>query len=184
LWAKKFEALGDKAGLATSLGQMGKLAQAQGQFKAAMRFYVQALALFQALNSPYAELAKRDLASLQAEVGEAQFAVWWEELAAEAGQPAAGPAPAAGNEGGMTVEEFLNQVVQDTLAVLGQDDTALRQQLWQALGRLRAQAELADLAAFLDAVCRLLEGSRAQPVELAPPFAGAWQQIQAGLEEG
>jgi tetratricopeptide (TPR) repeat protein len=80
---KTSEELGDKSGVASSLGQMGKLAQAQGRYKEAMSYYLRALALFQALNSPYAQLTARLLGEIKAAVGEAQFAAWWEELGAQ-----------------------------------------------------------------------------------------------------
>jgi tetratricopeptide (TPR) repeat protein len=186
------EALGDKAGVAISLGQLGKLAQDQGRHREAMAYYLPALALFQALNSPYAQLARRDLASIQIEVGEAQFAAWWQELTIELGQDMGQlrlediPIPQAQpHSEAVSLDQLLQQIVEATIWAITQGDPAQRQQLWQQLNQLRDQAagepELSDLVTFLDAVCQWLEGGQVDRVELASPFAEAWQRLQAGL---
>jgi tetratricopeptide (TPR) repeat protein len=192
---KLAEQLGDKSGVASSLGQLGKLAQAQGRHREALGYYARALALFRALNSPYAGLARRDLANIRTQVGEAQFAVWWQELSGEAGELGPlpeGPPSGASDEAeadtaqpqGLGLDQLVEQIVEATISVLTQGDPAQRGQLWQALGQLRGQAAgqagLAGLVAFVDAVRWLLEGRR-EDVELAPPFEEAWRKILGAL---
>jgi tetratricopeptide (TPR) repeat protein len=195
------EALGDKAGVARSFGQLGQLAQAQERYPEALGYYVRALILFRALNSPYARLAMRYVAGIQAQVGDEQFVAWWGELAAQLGDEigsltpdefttAAVEADNASPEAqeGVTVEQLIEQVVQETILIMNQGDQAQRGQLWEALGQFRSQtagqAELRSLAAFLDGVCSLLEGGHGREIELDPPFDEAWQRIQAGIEGG
>ena len=176
--------LGDKAGLASSLGQMGKLAQAQGRYKEAMSYYLRALALFQALNSPYAQLVARWLGEIKAEVGEAQFAAWWEELSGQAGTLAPEEVAATEVEPDVGPQEaqLLAGLAQAVVAALG--NPAQRGQLWEVLGQMRRQAaeheKLGGLVAFLDAVRCLLEGRQAGEVELEPPFDEAWRKIVEG----
>jgi tetratricopeptide (TPR) repeat protein len=79
------EELGDKRGIAITLGQMGQLARAQGRLKEALGYFVKAFAIFEELHSPYRDLALKDIASIREQVGEEQFEAWVRESSGESG---------------------------------------------------------------------------------------------------
>lgn len=54
--------LGDQQGVALTLGQLGRLAEGEGDKEGAARLFREALGIFERLGSPYAELARRSLA--------------------------------------------------------------------------------------------------------------------------
>jgi len=54
--------LGDQMGIAESFGQLGRLAEGEGDRAEAAKLYREALTIFQALGSPYADVARKDLA--------------------------------------------------------------------------------------------------------------------------
>jgi len=74
------EELGDKSGIAITLGQMGRIFHAQENYKEALRCYLHAFVLFDELNSPYKDLAKRDISELKEGIGDALFDRYYEEL--------------------------------------------------------------------------------------------------------
>jgi len=53
--------LGDRAGVAISLHQLGRLAEEDGDLEEAERLFIESLATFEALGSPNAEIARRSL---------------------------------------------------------------------------------------------------------------------------
>ncbi len=59
--------LGDQNGIALTLGQLGLLAEQEGKKSEAVRLFREALSIFEKLGSPYAELARRDLARVEGE---------------------------------------------------------------------------------------------------------------------
>jgi tetratricopeptide (TPR) repeat protein len=59
--------LGNQGGIASTLGQLGRLAEAGGDKVEAARLFREALSIFERLRSPYAELARRDLARVEGE---------------------------------------------------------------------------------------------------------------------
>ncbi|MDT5296523.1 MAG: hypothetical protein QOJ76_3403 [Acidobacteriota bacterium] len=59
--------LGNQRGVAISLGQLGRLAEDEGDKAEAARLFREALSIFERLGSPYAELARRDLARMEGE---------------------------------------------------------------------------------------------------------------------
>jgi tetratricopeptide (TPR) repeat protein len=74
------EELGNKQGIASTLGQMGQLARAQGQLKDALGYFLRAFAIFDALHSPYRELARKLIVEIRQEVGEEVFGEWVKEM--------------------------------------------------------------------------------------------------------
>jgi tetratricopeptide (TPR) repeat protein len=76
------EELEDKRGIAGSLGQMGRIFHAQGNYKDALRSYLHAFFIFNELNSPSKDLAKRDISKLKEEIGDSLFDIYYEELTA------------------------------------------------------------------------------------------------------
>ncbi len=55
--------------IAALLGQMGRLAEDEGDLSIAERHYAQALSIFERLHSPYAEMARRDLQHVREKLG-------------------------------------------------------------------------------------------------------------------
>jgi tetratricopeptide (TPR) repeat protein len=76
------EELGDKRGIASTLGQMGRIFHAQENYKEALRCYLHAFSLFNELNSPSKDLAKRDISKLKEEIGDSLFDRYYEVLTA------------------------------------------------------------------------------------------------------
>ena len=74
------EELGDKSGIASTLGQMGRIFHAQENYKEALRCYLHAFVIFNELNSPYKDLAKRDISNLKEEIGDSLFDRYYKEL--------------------------------------------------------------------------------------------------------
>jgi tetratricopeptide (TPR) repeat protein len=59
--------LGNQDGIAITLGQLGILAEDEGEKAEAARLFREALSIFERLGSPYAKLARRDLARVEGE---------------------------------------------------------------------------------------------------------------------
>ena len=74
------EELGDKSGIASTLGQMGRIFHAQENYKEALRCYLHAFVIFNELNSPYKDLAKRYISNLKEEIGDSLFDRYYKEL--------------------------------------------------------------------------------------------------------
>jgi len=59
---ESFEKVGDQSGIAKTLGQLGRLAEEQGDLELAERLYKEAHQIFERLGAnPYLKLAKRDV---------------------------------------------------------------------------------------------------------------------------
>ena len=58
--------LGDQSGIARSLHQLGMLAAKQGDRAEALRLFRQSLGIFEGLNSPDADVARRSIARVKA----------------------------------------------------------------------------------------------------------------------
>ena len=67
------EEIGDKSGIALSLGQIGRIKHKQKKYHEAILALTTAASLFKELESPYFELAMRNLASIKEEIGEDKF---------------------------------------------------------------------------------------------------------------
>ncbi len=65
--------LGDRAGVATSLHQLGRLFEEEGAYEPAVRHVAQAFVILAQLGSPDREIAGRTLARLREKMGEATF---------------------------------------------------------------------------------------------------------------
>jgi tetratricopeptide (TPR) repeat protein len=59
--------LGSQSGVAITMGQLGTLAEVEGDKVEAARLFREALSIFARLGSPYAEMARRDLARVEGE---------------------------------------------------------------------------------------------------------------------
>jgi hypothetical protein len=178
------EELGDRAGVASSLAQMGLLFEQEDEAAQAVVMLAQALVLFEQLGSPAREQARRDLARLREKMGAEAF-----EAALEAAHLP--PPPEGGDsapEGGMTLEQAVDMVVNNTIAVLTQ--VPEKKGEWRgALGQLEAQVKAQELdafAAFLGLLRQLVEG--ASPAGLAPQvppeFREAWEAVVQGTSAG
>ncbi len=77
------EELGNRSGMAITLGQMGRIFQAQGNYKEALGCYLTAFEMFYELNSPYTDLAGRNMMALKEEIGDALFDRYYEEVTAD-----------------------------------------------------------------------------------------------------
>jgi tetratricopeptide (TPR) repeat protein len=73
------EELEDKSGIASTFGQMGRIFHAQKNYKEALRSYLHAFVIFNELNSPYKDLAKRDISKLKEEMGDSLFDRYYKE---------------------------------------------------------------------------------------------------------
>ena len=67
------EELGNRAGVATSLGQLGRLAELEGNYRVAVRLWVVALATFEELHSPNRNIVLGWFARLREQLGEERF---------------------------------------------------------------------------------------------------------------
>lgn len=67
------EELGDKAGIASSIGQLGRLAYLEGDYVTAVRLWAMAYGIFEELGSPERDIVGRWVTKLQEEVGEERF---------------------------------------------------------------------------------------------------------------
>ena len=65
--------LGDKSGIASSLGQLGRIKEENKDLEGALGDYLMALSIFEELQSPYRDLAKKDIARLKETMGEEAF---------------------------------------------------------------------------------------------------------------
>ena len=74
------EELGDKSGIAISVGQLGRIAKLEGDYATAVQLWVVALGIFEELRSPKADIVRGWFARLRDELGEERF----EEVLAKA----------------------------------------------------------------------------------------------------
>jgi tetratricopeptide (TPR) repeat protein len=74
------EEIGDKRGIALTLEQIGRIKHGQKKYHEAILAFATAASLFKELESPYFEMAKRDLASIKEEIGEDKFKEIMQEL--------------------------------------------------------------------------------------------------------
>ena len=65
--------LGDKSGIARSLGQIGRIKEENKDFEGALGYYLTALSIFEDLQDPRREVAKKDIARLRKTMGEEAF---------------------------------------------------------------------------------------------------------------
>ncbi len=210
------EELGDRAGVALSLAQMGLLFEQEGHLDQAVGVLARALALFDQLGAPQREQARRDLARLRDKMGEEAFekALHQAGVSAASGggsalrRAAASLFKAAGQhlgglrrrgdpsaalragvaQPGMTAEQFMQVLVNNTVAVLTRAPDNKRE-WWEALGQLQVQARQAgptELAAFVGVLQRLVEGALPETLTPGVPaeFGQAWQQILNGIATG
>ncbi|WP_255335784.1 tetratricopeptide repeat protein [Methanosarcina sp. KYL-1] len=77
---KKFKELEDKEGIASTLGQLGKIHVEKEVYPLAIQAYLISFLIFKSINSPYVQLAERDLAELRNKMGEEEFDAQFEKL--------------------------------------------------------------------------------------------------------
>ncbi len=176
--------LGDKSGIAASLGQMGSLAQEQGDLKGALVGYARALARFRELHAPDAQLVERWLSRLKAQVGEAQFAAWWAECAAQYPEmQALSPADIPAEEEGAFTDEFareVNEACNVVVQALRAGNAAQIAQAGQQVTALREKyADVEGAAPFLAVLQAMLAGE--DHAALAAGLTGPFREIYATI---
>ncbi len=67
------EKIGDIAGMASSMGQIGALYLVQNQCETALKLLVQSFAIFTKIGSPNANIVKRNIARCREKMTEEQF---------------------------------------------------------------------------------------------------------------
>jgi tetratricopeptide (TPR) repeat protein/CHAT domain-containing protein len=77
------EELGDKRGTISTLEQMGRIYEERREYTLALQAYFTIFSILKSLNSPYAQLAAKDLAKLRNKMGEEEFDVEFERLVNE-----------------------------------------------------------------------------------------------------
>jgi tetratricopeptide (TPR) repeat protein len=80
---RAFEEIGDKSGIAITLGQMGRIYEEKGEYPLALQASYTAFSIFKSLNSPYTQLAAKDLAKLRDKMGAEEFDTEFEKLVNE-----------------------------------------------------------------------------------------------------
>ena len=78
--ARHYEEIGDKSGIAPTLGQIGRIKHRQEKYHEAISALANAASIFKVLESPYFEVAMKDLASIKEEIGEDKFNEILQEL--------------------------------------------------------------------------------------------------------
>lgn len=74
--------MGDKSGIAPTIGQLGRLAEAQGDYEDALRNYLTSLTMFQELKSHYTETVLNDINIIKQKLGEAKFQELYKKIIA------------------------------------------------------------------------------------------------------
>ena len=74
------EELGDKSGIASTLGQIGRIKHRQKKYHEAILTLAKAASLYNELESPYFETAMKYLAAIKEEIGEDTFNEILQEL--------------------------------------------------------------------------------------------------------
>jgi tetratricopeptide (TPR) repeat protein len=72
--------IGDTAGVAISLGQLGRIHEEKGNYKEAMEHYIIVLSIFIKIGSPDAEIVIDCLKRLRKIIGKEQFNKYWKEI--------------------------------------------------------------------------------------------------------
>ena len=67
------EEIGDKLGIALTLAQVGRLKYEQKRYQEAITALSKAISIFEVLDSPYLELAMKDLELIGEDIGEERF---------------------------------------------------------------------------------------------------------------
>ena len=67
------EELGDKSGIANTLAQLGMIYEAKEEYVSALQAYIKAFSIFEALKSPYSQLALKLISGLRDNMGEEEF---------------------------------------------------------------------------------------------------------------
>ena len=74
------EEMGDKSGIASTMGQLGRVSEDNEEYVEALKCYFNAFSIFKNLNSPYMQLALKDMNRLKEKMGEEKFKEVYQEL--------------------------------------------------------------------------------------------------------
>jgi len=77
------EELGNKSGIASTMGQLGMIYEAKEEYVLALHAYIKAFSIFEALKSPYSQLASKLIFELRDKMGEEEFKTEFERLVNE-----------------------------------------------------------------------------------------------------
>jgi tetratricopeptide (TPR) repeat protein len=174
------QALGDRDGVAKSLHQLGRLFEEDNGYESAVQYAAQAFIIFYQLGSPNREIARRTLQRLRQKLGQAAF----DAMLAAANLPALplDDEQEGGDDGGMTLEQAIEQVVGNTAAVLTSAPEH-KDEWMEALGQWQAQAAqaqgLGDFAAFCGLLRELVGGADAAGLAARVPesMRAAWDDL-------
>jgi tetratricopeptide (TPR) repeat protein len=203
-----FQELGDRAGVAGSLHNLATLFEEEGAYMQAVQFAAQAFVILDQLGSPDRDIAGRTLARLQEKMGTEAFEAALQAALTPSTSPSlhsglrllrAGPGPSPESreggdepesgddaaEQGMTIEQALPLVVNNTVAVLTRVPEK-KAEWWGMLGQLQGQVKaqgLDEFAAFLGVLRQLVEGAKPESLasEIPAAFRQAWQAVVRGL---
>lgn len=170
-----FERLGNQSGRATTLLQLGFLAYTQGNLEEALMYTIQAYILFDALGSPYRDLAQSTITRIRSDMNEETFMTHWRTFAGD--RPLIAALEQAKRQ--VTVGELPSVVSSSILKGTAEQ----RQQLVADL--IKAQQQLPPEAApqgrFLGCLVAALCGETPEVRLLEPPFTELWQAFQDAL---
>jgi tetratricopeptide (TPR) repeat protein len=175
------EQLGNLAGQASSLGQLGMLDYEQGNFEQALTSMVQAFLLLEKLRAPDSALARRMIARIREQMDEATFLSRWRALAGDLPVPAPPQEPSQEEaSSSMTLGDVLNAVVNALLHGTGKK----REQLATFLVKTQQQLPPSEaaLGKFLACLAAALHGETPDLRSLEAPFTEFWQQFQQALQ--
>ena len=74
------EELGNKSGIAITLGQLGMIHEVKNEYAFALQAYLKVFSIFDELKSPYRELALKLISELRDKMGEEEFNALFEKL--------------------------------------------------------------------------------------------------------
>ena len=77
------EEVGDKSGIASTMGQLGMIYEAKEEYVFALHAYIKAFSIFEALKSPYSQLASKLILELRDKMEEEKFKTEFERLVNE-----------------------------------------------------------------------------------------------------
>jgi hypothetical protein len=85
------EKIGDIAGAALSMAQIGTLYFNQNKFETALELFIQAFLVFAKIGSPYANQARKDIARVREKLPQEQFNAILKKFNLSPDTPEAGP---------------------------------------------------------------------------------------------
>ncbi len=178
---------GDKSGIASTLGQLGQLARTQQQWQISSHYFLEAYAIFEALHSPYRQLALQGIASVKDAVAADQFDSWLREYSPDPQRILAlldAAEDSAAAEQANRLNEFLvniaSAVANAKVQASAEERTALAAQLTQVEAQMREQ-QIVEVAAFISVLRGILLGEEVTEkiAALSDPLRQLAEQVQA-----